>query len=339
MKDSIQFQRCDALVSGQIGRTPVIEIRHELVPQGKKLMAKLEYANPTFSIKDRTAKGLIERGIAKGILNAGGTIIESTSGNLGKSLAMISAAMGFNMIVVVDPKVSQQNLNWYRAYGATVDLVTETGAHGNFQAARIARVQELLAAHPGAYWPNQYDNPDNMEYHRDTTAQEFADEQFDVLVGCLSTGGHLTGIAKGLRHLAPERQVLACDVSGSAIFGTPFSPYVLNGVGLAWCTKNTDLDSFDYLLQVDDSQAIAMCHQMASGCGLLFGGSAGLNVFGALCALHHTTANTAMAIIPDSGLNYLDQIYDETWLRAKRVLRQTSAQINERIQAARLEAR
>lgn len=337
MKHDYVHHKCNTLDAVKIGRTPVVEIRHPLVPVGKQLIAKLEYANPTFSIKDRTAKGLIERAMKKGALKPGGTIIESTSGNLGKSLAMLSSLMGFKMIAVVDPKVSRHNLNWYRAYGAEVDLVEDPGSHNSFQEARIARVQDLLKMHPHAYWPNQYENPDNMEYHQENTALEFADENFDVLVGCLSTGGHMTGIAKGLRKVMPERKIMACDVTGSAIFGSPFSSYLLNGVGLAWKTQNTDLDSFHYLLQIDDAHAIATCHIMAAECGLLIGGSSGLNIFGALCALHNTSATTAMAIVADSGLNYLDQFYDDAWLESKGVTRMTCDELVKVIQDTPIE--
>lgn len=257
----------------QIGNTPTIELLHPIVPKGKNLVLKLEYENPTFSIKDRTAYGLVQKAMQRGSLRPGGTIIESSSGNLGKSLAMISASLRFHLIVVVDTKVSNHNLNWYRAYGADIELITDCGTYDSMQAARIARVKELLAKFLDTYWPNQHENCDNVEYHAEHTASEYMQEDFDCLVGCLSTGGHLTRIAKGLKKLGKKsKEVMACDVVGSAIFGKPFHPYLLNGVGLAWRTANTDLSNFDYLMSVPDDQAISLCRLVASECGLLLGG-------------------------------------------------------------------
>ena len=212
----------DSAVSTLIGSTPTIELKHPLVPDGKKLLLKLEMFNPTCSIKDRTALGLVRRAFETGRLQRGGTLVESTSGNLGKSLAMLSASLGLKLIVVVDTKVSKSNLNWYKAFGAQVELISNAGTHGSLQKARIARVRELLDEYEGAYWPNQYDNRDNPDYHEAETAQEMLKEEFDLLVGCVSTGGHLSGIARGIKNAQPSLKVLACDVAGSAIFGTPF---------------------------------------------------------------------------------------------------------------------
>ncbi|QLG95484.1 pyridoxal-phosphate dependent enzyme [Pseudomonas yamanorum] len=317
-----------------IGCTPVLELRHPLVPKNKKLFLKLEQFNPNLSIKDRTALGLIQYALKAGKLFPGGRIIESTSGNLGKSLAMIGAAMGFGVTVVVDPKVSSSALNWYRAYGATVDMVTEPDQSGGYQQSRIARVKELLKADPSAYWPNQYDNPDNPDYHCETTSKEFLQYEYDVLAGCVSTGGHLSGIAKGLKRNNSNMKVLACDVKGSAVLGGSFSPYLLNGVGLAWRSSNTHLEYFDYTAIVEDKHAISMCRILARECGVLLGGSAGLVAFGALQLLHNSDVNNILAIMPDSGANYLDTLYDDNWVREKGIVIQDSVKLRKFFSAA-----
>ncbi|VVN41041.1 putative siderophore biosynthesis protein SbnA [Pseudomonas fluorescens] len=310
-----------------IGSTPVLELRHPLVPKNKKLFLKLEQFNPNLSIKDRTALGLIQYALKAGKLLPGGRIIESTSGNLGKSLAMIGAAMGFGVTVVVDPKVSSSALNWYRAYGATVDMVTVPDQSGGYQQSRIARVKELLKADPNAYWPNQYDNPDNPDYHCETTSKEFLPYDYDVLAGCVSTGGHLSGIAKGLKSHNSSMKVLACDVKGSAVLGGNFAPYLLNGVGLAWRSSNTHIEYFDYMAIVEDKHAISMCRILARECGVLLGGSAGLVAFGALQLLYNSDVNSILAIMPDSGANYLDTLYDDNWVREKDIAIQDSAKL------------
>ncbi len=300
-----------------IGRTPVLDLCHPLVPVGKKLLLKLEQFNPNFSIKDRTALGLIQYALQSKKLVLGGRIVESTSGNLGKSLAMIGAAMGFRVTVVVDPKVSSSALNWYKAYGAEVDMVTVADSSGGYQKTRIARVKELLRNDPSAYWPNQYDNSDNPDYHSEVTSKEFMDYSCEVVAGCVSTGGHLSGIAKGLKQFKPNLKILACDVKGSAVLGGSFAPYLLNGVGLAWRSRNTHTQYFDYQMIIDDVHAMSLCRILARECGVLLGGSAGLVAYGALHLLHNSDIESVMAIMPDSGVNYLDTIYDDEWIKAK----------------------
>jgi N-(2-amino-2-carboxyethyl)-L-glutamate synthase len=314
-------------IVGTIGQTPVVELRHKALAPHKRLYLKLEQFNPNLSVKDRTALGLVRTALDTGRLQRGGTVIESTSGNLGKSLAMLGAALGFRVIIVVDPKVSRNALNWFRAYGAEVDKVSIPDGAGNFQKARIARVQELLKLHPGAYWPNQYDNPDNADFHASETCEEIRHLALDFVAGSVSTGGHLTGIARRLRAEQSPTEVLASDVHGSAVFGSPFQPYLLNGLGLAWRAANTDLDLYDFTCLVSDQEAISMCRLLAGEHGLLLGGSGGVVVCAALSHLRNSAARTALAIIPDSGVNYLDQFYDDEWLRDRQVSLFTSAEL------------
>lgn len=304
-------------VSDLIGDTPIFRFKHPLVPKDKELLLKLEWSNPGFSIKDRTALGLIKAAIAGRKLRPGGTIVESSSGNLGKSLAMLSASMGFHTIIVVDPKVSRQTLNCYRAFGAKVEVVDTPDARGSYQGSRIRRVKQIIARNPDFYWPNQYDNSDNPDFHASHTEVEIRDVSFDLLVGSVSTGGHLSGIARALKRSRPCRKILACDVEGSVVLGGSSKPYALNGVGLAWRSKNTDLECFDGSTQIGDVQAISMCREIARTRGLLLGGSAGLCVFGALSALRNFSFRSALAILPDTGANYLDQIYDDLWIADK----------------------
>lgn len=308
-------------VEGLIGQTPVLAIRSPLVPEGKRLYLKIEGANPTLSVKDRTALALVRAGLASGRLRPGGTLIESTSGNLGKSLAMLGAAMGFRVVVVVDPKAPKSATALYRAFGAEVIVVDTPDASGGYQQARIATVKAYLDAHPDAYWPNQYENPDNPDFHYATTAQEILDSgcAFDTLVGAISTGGHLSGIARRIREARPDATIVACDAAGSAIFRRPYRPYLINGIGLGWRSRNIDTDAIDRCLFVDDAQAISVCRHLARRCGLLVGGSGGAVAFAALAQLHGSDARVALGVVPDAGVNYLDQLYDDAWLRAQSV--------------------
>jgi cysteine synthase len=305
-------------ISDCVGVTPIVKIKHDLVPNDKQLFAKIESFNPNFSGEDRTAIGFVHSALANGALKKNGLLIESTSGNLGKSLAMLGAIYGFEVIVVVDPKVSPKVLNWYRAFGAQVDLVTEPHIEGGFQKARIARVQELLELHPGAYWPNQYDNVSNKEYHYYKMGPEILEDvrstSSDLVVGSVSTGGHLSGIGSYIKSHCEDVGVVAADIAGSSIFGGKFTPYLINGVGLSWRSQNTDFSAFDNIVVASDQMAISVCREISKSHGFLLGGSSGLVIFAALSSLLHSEHRSALAILPDSGINYLDQIYDDDWL-------------------------
>lgn len=320
-----------------IGHTPVVHLDNPLVPHGKSLMVKLESMNPNFSVKDRTALGLVRAALADGRLEPGGTLVESTSGNLGKSLAMLGAAIGFRTIIVVDPKVSPHNLNWCRAYGAQVIMVDTPDEHGGYQSARLARVREIIAQNPGYYWCNQYENPDNPRFHEEATAPEFDFFPADLVAGAVSTGGHMSGIARGLRKRGHPCRTLACDVAGSAIFGGRFSPYLLNGVGLAWRSSNMDMAAFSGHLSITDADAISMCRVLARDAGLLLGGSGGLSIFGALAALHTTSCESALALVPDSGVNYLDQFYDDDWIARRGVVLKDAAGLRATLAATQVQ--
>jgi cysteine synthase len=312
-----------------IGNTPVVEIHDSLVPKGKQLLAKLEYYSPTFSIKDRTALGLVRAMMSTGKLVKGGTLIESTSGNLGKSLALLGAVYGFRVIVVVDAKTPASVIRWCEAYGAEMELVHETDENGGYQKTRVARVKNLLKKYPGAVWPNQYDNEDNPKFHYGTTGEEVAALQVDAVVGSVSTGGHLCGIGRKVREKRPGTTIVACDVEGSAVLRGAFHAYLVNGAGLSWRSRNTDINVLDRICISSDQEAISACRLLARESGLLIGGSSGLVICGALAWLKQSEARSAVAIIPDTGANYLDQIYDNTWLATKGIELLTRAQLDE----------
>ena len=165
-----------------------------------------------------------------------------------------------------------------------------------------------------------YENPDNNIFHAQTTALEIAHHNFNAIIGSVSTGGHICGIASKLKEINYPAEIIACDVTGSKIFGTQFKPYLLNGVGLAWKSKNTDITVLDKTCIITDQEAISLCHNLAKESGILIGGSGGLAVFAGLTWLYQNSGNTALSIIPDSGINYLDQFYSEDWLYKNNVI-------------------
>ena len=319
-----------------IGNTPVVEIQNNLVPAGKRLLVKLESYNPSFSIKDRTALGLVKAAMTSGKLTKGGILIESTSGNLGKSLAMLGAVFGFHVIVVIDAKTSSSVIRWCEAYGARMEMVLEADENGGYQKTRVARVQKLLQEYPEAVWLNQYDNSDNPDFHYSTTGEEVASLQADAVVGSVSTGGHLCGIARKVKEKRPATVILACDVEGSAVFGGSFHSYLINGAGLSWRSRNTDLSVLDKVCIVSDQEAISACRIFAKESGVLMGGSGGLVVCGALAWLKQSHARSAVAVIPDTGVNYMQQIYNHDWLAEKSIKLLNHNELDCRMSAKRI---
>ena len=298
-----------------IGDTPIIEVKNSLVPKDKVLKLKLEYYNPNFSIKDRTAIGLISKAEETGELRPGMHIIESTSGNLGKSLAMIGAVKNYNVTLVVDPKVEKSMLNIYKAYGANVVSVDVTDENGSYQKVRIEKVKEIILNDENNeyYWPNQYENTDNINYHYNFTGKEFLETETDCIVSAVSTGGHICGIGKRVKE-NKDTKIIGVDIEGSKIFGGESKPYLINGAGLSWTSNNLNFNSLDYCVKVTDSIAISLCRYFAKTNGLMFGGSAGLSLAGAIYMLNYTDINSVTAIVPDTGINYLNQIYDDNWI-------------------------
>ena len=323
-----------------IGNTPVVELKDSMIPKGKRLFVKLEYFNPSFSIKDRTALGLVKAAMASGRLARGGILVESTSGNLGKSLAMLGAVYGFRVIVVVDAKTSPAVIRWCEAYGAQIEMVRETDENGGYQKTRVARVKKLLEEYPGAIWPNQYDSEDNPAFHCSTTGEEIAAliaaVRIDAVVGSVSTGGHLCGISRKVREKWPGTTVIACDVQGSAVFGGPFHSYLVNGVGLSWRSRNTDLEVLDKVCISSDQEAISACRLLARESGLLVGGSGGLVICGSLAWLKQYSARSVVAIMPDTGANYLEHIYNDAWLEEKGISLLSRDELDKRLKVKRI---
>ncbi|MET8563836.1 cysteine synthase family protein [Streptomyces flaveolus] len=302
-----------------LGDTPVIRLRRLLPRPQDRIYVKLEGTNPSGSIKDRAALHMVEEAERSGRLTPGSTIIESTSGNLGKSLALIATVKGYHVILVVDPKTPQSVLSYATSLGADLDMVDRPDGNGSYQAARIRRVHELLRQNERAISLDQYNNPDNPQAHALRTAPEIAKDFDDLaaLIATVSTGGHLSGLGGALKETFPSLHVRAVDAAGSATFGHPFSPYKMRGIGLSWRPGNLRTDLVDSLHRVADTEALSMCRVLAREEGLLLGESGGAAVFAALTYAAEHPGRRVLAIAPDSGANYLYESYDDAWLAAQ----------------------
>jgi cysteine synthase A len=262
-----------ASVLETIGKTPHIRLSR-MFPDAE-VWVKSERGNPGGSIKDRIALSMIEAAERDGLLAPGGTIIEPTSGNTGIGLAMVAAVKGYKLVLVMPDSMSVERRRLMQAYGATFDL---TPREGGMKAA-IARAHELAAAHPGAWVPQQFENPANIDVHARTTALEIlADfpDGIDVLITGVGTGGHITGCAEVLKQHFPRLQVFAVEPAASPVIsgGSP-SPHPIQGIGAGFIPTNLHTAILDGVIQVDAEEAREHARRSASQEGLLVGISSG----------------------------------------------------------------
>ena len=257
-----------------IGHTPHIRIQR-LFGNSHQVWIKSERTNPGGSIKDRIALAMVEDAEKSGALKPGGTIIEPTSGNTGVGLAMVAAVKGYKLILVMPDSMSIERRRLMLAYGATFDLTPrEKGMKG-----AIARAEELKATTPGAWIPQQFENPANVQVHVRTTAQEIlADfpEGLDAIITGVGTGGHLTGVAQVLKAKWPNLKVFAVEPTASPVIsgGAP-SPHPIQGIGAGFIPKNLDTALLDGVIQVEAEDAREYGRRSAREEGLLVGISSG----------------------------------------------------------------
>ena len=256
-----------------IGNTPHVRINRLF--GAHQVWIKSERSNPGGSIKDRIALAMVEDAEAKGLLRAGSTIIEPTSGNTGVGLAMVAAVKGYKLILVMPDSMSIERRRLMLTYGASFDLTPrEKGMKG-----AIARAQELLAATPNAWMPQQFENPANIEVHVHTTAQEILKDfpdGLDALITGVGTGGHLTGCARVLKAHWPQLKVFAVEPTASPVIsgGAP-APHPIQGIGAGFVPLNLDTSLLDGVITVEAEAAREMARRSAREEGMLVGISSG----------------------------------------------------------------
>ena len=260
-----------------IGNTPHLKL-NRLFGNTHEVWVKLERANPGASIKDRIALAMIEDAEAKGLLKKGSVIIEPTSGNTGIGLAMVAAVKGYEIILVMPESMSLERRRVMAAYGAKFDLTPrEKGMKG-----AIARAQELAAAMPNSWIPQQFENEANIEVHRRTTAQEILKdfpEGIDVIITGVGTGGHITAFAEVLKPSWPKLKVFAVEPARSPVIsgGAP-SPHPIQGIGAGFIPKNLKVELLDGTIQVEHTDAFEMARRAAREEGLFIGASSGASL-------------------------------------------------------------
>lgn len=293
-------------ITDLIGDTPCVRLQRLTGPQDAEVYVKLEYFNPSGSVKDRTAGNLIDEAEKAGHLKPGGTIIEPTSGNTGIGLAMNAAARGYRAILVMPSNMTRERINILKAYGAEVVL---TPAEERMSGA-IRKALELGAEIEGSFIPHQFENEANPDIHRTTTAIEILEQtegKLDVFVASSGTGGTITGTGEVLRQHLPNLRVVVVEPKGSPVLsgGKP-GPHKLVGTSPGFVPAVLNTDIYDEIIQVSDEDAIAMTRAIAAQEGILVGPSSGATIWTAVQEARRLgPGKRVLCIAPDTGERYL----------------------------------
>lgn len=292
-----------------IGKTPLLELTHleEIHNLDAKVLAKVEFLNPGGSAKDRVAKKMVEDAEAKGLLKAGATIIEPTSGNTGIGLAVMAAARGYRAIIVMPDSMSMERRMLMTAFGA--ELVLTEGAKG--MAGAIAKAEELAKEIPGAFIPGQFDNPSNPQAHYETTGPEIyedTDGKVDIFVAGIGTGGTITGVGRYLREKNPDVQIIGVEPASSPLLteGRAGS-HGLQGIGANFVPSILDTKLYNEIISVKEEEAYAAGRAVAQKEGLMVGISSGAAIHAALevAKRPENKGKNIVVLLPDTGDRYL----------------------------------
>lgn len=295
------------------GGTPLVRLNRVTEGAQAEVLAKLEFYNPSASVKDRLGIAIVDAAEASGELQPGGTIVEATSGNTGIALAMIGAARGYKVIIAMPETMSRERRGLLRAYGA--ELVLTPGGEGMKGA--VTRAEQIVADTPGVVLAKQFDNPANVEIHRRTTAEEVWNDTeggVDVFVAGIGTGGTISGVGQVLKERKPEVRIVGVEPAESPILtgGQP-GPHKIQGIGANFVPSILDRGVYDEIVDVNIDQAVAMARRLGIEEGILGGISSGATVHAAveLAKRPENAGKTIVVIVASFGERYLSTVLYE----------------------------
>lgn len=292
-----------------IGRTPLVELTHLEQSLGlhARILAKLEAYNPSGSVKDRIARAMLEDAEKRGLIKEGSVIIEPTSGNTGIGLAMVAAAKGYQVILVMPETMSVERRQLMAAYGAR--LVLTEGAKGMKGA--IEKARQLAEEIPGSFIPGQFSNPANPQIHRETTGPEIyedTDGEVDIFVAGVGTGGTVTGVGEYLKERNPQIKVVAVEPADSPVLSQGRSgAHKIQGIGAGFVPQVLNTGVYDEIIPVSNENAFATGKMLARTEGILAGISSGAALWAALqlAGQPENAGKTIVVLLPDTGDRYL----------------------------------
>lgn len=295
-----------------IGNTPVVKLNNLAPKNGAEIYLKLEFFNPGSSVKDRIALSMIESAEKEGLLKKGGTIVEPTSGNTGIGLAMIGAAKGYKVVLVMPDTMSIERRKLLKAFGA--ELILTEGVKGMKGA--IQKAEELAEENPDYFIPQQFKNAANPDVHRKTTALEILDQmdnELDMFIAGVGTGGTITGVGEILKDKLKSVKIVAVEPSGSPVLsgGNP-GPHKIQGIGAGFTPEVLNTSVIDEVVTVKDEEAYDMARKVAIEEGILVGISSGAAIYAAIEKAKEIGKNKKIVVvIPSYGERYLSTpLYD-----------------------------
>ena len=295
-------------ITDLIGNTPLVELNRLGEGLPGRVVAKLEFFNPGSSVKDRIAEAMIEAAEKEGKINKNTTIVEATSGNTGIGLAMVCAARGYKLVITMPESMSKERKMLLRAFGA--ELILTPAAEG--MGGAIARAKALVEEHPDTYFmPRQFDNPANVEIHRQTTAEEIwrdTDGQVDIFVAGVGTGGTVTGVGEVLKARKPGVKIVAVEPDASPVLsGGEKGPHPIQGLGAGFIPSILNTGIYDEIIRVTGEDAFATARASAEKEGILVGISSGAAIWSALqlAAKEENRGKLIVVLIPSYGERYL----------------------------------
>jgi len=298
-------------ISDLIGGTPLVKLQALSKDSGATILGKLESFNPGGSVKDRIGLSMIAAAEKAGQITPGqSTLIEPTSGNTGIALAMVAAARGYRLILTMPDTMTLERRALLKAYGA--ELVLTPGSKG--MPGAIARAKELLEEHPGAFIPQQFENPANPQVHRETTAEEVwrdTDGKIDIFLAAVGTGGTVTGVGEVLRQRKPGVKVYAAEPADSPVLsgGQP-GPHKIQGTGAGFVPEVLNTQVYDEVIKVANDDAIETARRLARDEGILVGISAGANAWAAweVGRRPENAGKVIVTVLCDTGERYLSSV-------------------------------